>query len=123
MAKSQLSNMMSFIAFNVNRAKRPGGAKVFTCSTTDALVVVYSGYFHRAVRTFVINHLDGSRGAMASAVAATDTIGQNYTVFLNPHGVTGMDSGLFLSRDGLDGTSWTDLAASCAFRTTIAALE
>ena len=34
-----------------------------------------------------------------------------------------MDVSLFLSCDGLDGTSWTDLAASCTFGTAVAAFK
>ena len=115
--------MVHFVTLNINCAERSGRAEVLASATTDALVIVYSRYFHRTVWAFVINHLDGSRGAMASAVAATDTVGQNYTVFLNPHGMTGMDGGFFLTGYGLDGTSRAYLAAPCAFRTAIAALK
>ena len=92
-------------------------------TTADALVLVHGGHLHRAVRTGVVHHLDGSRRAMASAVAARNAVGQDDAVFFHPYGVTSMDGGLFLTGNRLDGTGWTNLAAPCAFGATIAALE
>ena len=115
--------MVHFISFHINGAKRSGRAKVFAGTAADALVFVHGWHLHRTVRTFVVNHLDGSRRAMSCAVAATDTVSQDDAIFLNPHGMTDMDGGLFLACDGFDGTSRTHLAASCAFGTAVAALK
>ena len=115
--------MMHLIPLNINRAKRSGGAEVFASATAYAFVFIYGRHFHRAIRTFVVNHLDGSRGAMALAVAAADAVGQHYTVFLDPHGMTDMLRRFFFSRDGLDGSRRTDLAASCTLGATVAALK
>ena len=115
--------MMGYISFHINRTERTGGAKMLTRAAADAFVFIHGGNFHSAVRAFIINHLDGSRRAMAGAIAATDAIAQHYAILLDPHGMTGMDGGLFLTGNGLDGTSGANLAAPCTFRPTIAALK
>ena len=115
--------MVSFIALNINRAKRPGGAEVFAGTATDALVFVYGRHFHRAIRTFIVNHLDGTRQAMAFAVAAANTVGQHHAIFLDPHGMTNVLRRFFFPRDGFDGTSRTDLAAPCTFGAAVTALK
>ena len=111
--------MMHFIPFNINRAEWAGGAEVLAGTAADALVLIDGGH----LMAFVVNHLDGSRGAMTGAVAARNAIGQNNAVVLHPNGMADMDSGLLLTGNGLDGTSGTNLAASRTFRTAIAALE
>ena len=60
---------------------------------------------------------------MSGAVATTDAVGKNYTVFFDPHGVADMDRGLVFSRNGLDGTAGADFAATCAFRAAVAAFK
>ena len=114
---------MCFIAFYINCAERAGRAEVLAGTAADAAVLVHSRHFHRAVWTFVVHHLDGSRRAVAFAVAAADAIGQHHAVFFHPDGVADMDACLFFSCDGFDGSSRTHLAASRTFRTTIAAFK
>ena len=114
---------MHFISLDINRAERSGRAEVLASTTTDTFVFIHGGHFHRAVRAFVVNHLYGSHRAVAGAVAATYAIGQNHAVFLHPHGMTSMNGGLFLSRNGLDGTSGTDFAATCTFGSAVATLK
>ena len=114
---------MHFITFNINRAERSGGAEVLAGAAADAFVFVHGRHLHRSVRTFVVYHLDGSRRAMAGTVAAAHAVGEHYAIVFNPYGMTHMDAGLFLTCDGLDGTSGTDLAATRTFRATIAALK
>ena len=118
-----LPNVMHFVSFHMNRAERSGGAKVFAGTTADAFILVHGGYFHRAVRAFKVHHLDGSRRAMTGTVAARNAVSQDHAIVLNPHSMADMDGGLFLTKNRLDGTSWTNLAATCAFRTAIATLE
>lgn len=115
--------MMHLIPFHINCAERSGRAEVFAGAAADAFVLVHGRHLHRAVRAFVVYHLDGTRGAVAGAVAAADAVGEHHAVFLNPYGMTHMDTGLFLTCDGLDGTGRADLAASRAFRATVAALK
>ena len=115
--------MMYFVSFHINRTERSGRAEVLTSATAYALVLVHGRHLHRAVWTFVVYHLDGSRRAMAGAIAATDAVGQHNAVFLDPHSMTYMDAGLFLACDGLDGTSRADLAATGTFGTAVAALK
>ena len=122
-ASFALSNMVHFISFHINRAERAGGAEVLAGTAADAAVLIHGGHFHRSVRTFVIHHLDGSCGAVAFTVAATDTVSQHDAILFNPHGVASMDGCLFLSRDGFDGTSGAYLAAARTFGTAIAALK
>lgn len=115
--------MMHLIPFYVYRAERSGRAEVLAGAAADALVLVYGRHLHRSVRVFVVYHLDGSCRAVTCAVAARYSIGKNYTIFLNPHGMADMDGGLFFSRDGLNGTGRAYLAATCTFGTAIAALK
>ena len=70
----------------------------------------------------VFHHLDGTGGAVAGTIAATDTIGEHDAVVFHPHGMTYMDGGFLFFGDGLDGTCGTDLAAACAFGTAVADL-
>ena len=115
--------MMHFIPFHIDRTERSGRAEVLAGAAADAFVFVHGRHLHRSVRTFVVYHLDGTGRAVASAVAARYSVGQDHAVFLHPNGMTDMDAGFFLTCDGLDGTSGTDLAAACTFRATIAALK
>jgi hypothetical protein len=115
--------MMHHIPFHVNCAKWSSGAEVFASTAADAFVFIHSRHFHRAIWTFVIYHLDGTSGAVAGTVTARNAIGKYNAILLHPHGMAGMDGGLFLSRDGLNGTRRTDLAASCTFGTAVAALK
>ena len=114
---------MYLIPLHINRAERSGRAEVLAGAAADAFVFVHGRHLHRSVRTFVVYHLDGSRRAVTGAVAAADAVGKHYAVLLDPYGMTDMDAGLFLTCDGLDGTSGTDLAATRTFRVTIAALK
>ena len=115
--------MMHFVTFHINCAEWSCRAEVLAGAATDALVFIHGRYFHRAVRAFVIHHLDGSRWAVARTVAATDAIGQNHAILFNSHGMTGMDGSLFLFRKGLDGSSRTDLTAPRTFGTAIASFK
>ena len=115
--------MVYFIPFHINRAKWSGRAEVLTGAAAYAFVLVNSGHLHCAVRAFVVYHLDGSSRAMACAVATTDVVGQHNAIFLDPNGMSRMDNGLFLSRNGLDGPRRTYLAAAGAFGTAVAALK
>ena len=114
---------MHLIPLNVNRAERSGGAEVFAGTAADAFVFVHGRHLHLAVRAFIIDHLNGSRGTVTRTVATRYAIGQYHTVFLDPHGMADMDVGLCLAGNGLNGTSRTDLAASCAFGTAVTALK
>ena len=118
-----LPNMMCYIPFHIDRAERAGRAEVLAGTTADAFVFVDGGHLYRSVRSFVINHLDGSCGAVAGAVAARYAVSQDHAVVLHPNGMADMDGGLFLARDGLDCTGRAYLAAPCAFGTAIAALK
>ena len=118
-----LTIMMSYITFHINRAEWSGRAEALAGAAADAFVFVHSRHLYRSVWTFVVYHLDGSCRAMAGAVAAADAVGEHYAIVFNPYGMTHMDAGLFLTCDGLDGTSGTDLAATRTFRATIAALK
>ena len=115
--------MVHFVAFNIDGAERSGRAEVFAGATADAFVFVHGRHLHRTFRAFMVYHLDGSRGAVAFAVAAADAVGEHHTVLLDPHGMADMDGGFLFSRDGFDGTSGADFAASCAFGTAVAALK
>ena len=115
--------MVHFISFHVNCAERSGRAEILAGTAADAFVFVHGRHLHLAVRTFVVDHLNGSSRAVARAVAARYAVGQNHTVFLNPYGMSDMDASLFLTGDGLDGTSRADLAATCAFGAAVAALK
>ena len=115
--------MVHFISFHINRAERSGRAEVLAGAAADAFVFVHGRHLHGSVRTFVVYHLDGSCRAMAGAVAAAHAVGEHYAIVFNPYGMTHMDAGLLFPCDGLDGTGRADLAATCAFRTTVAALK
>ena len=115
--------MVHFISFHVNCAERSGRAEVLAGAAADAFVFVDGRHLHLAVRAFVIHHLYGSCWAVACAVATADAIGEHYTIFLDPYGVTHVDVGLFLTGNGLDGTGRADLAATRAFGTAVAALK
>ena len=115
--------MMHLIPLHINCTERAGRAEVLAGTAADAFVFVHGGHLYFAVRTFVVNHHDGTCGAMTCAVAATDAIGQHHAVLLDPYGVTHMDASFFLTGNGLDGTSRADLAATCAFGATVAALK
>ena len=67
--------LMHFIPFDVYRTEWTSRAEVLAGTTADTLVLVYRRHFHLAVRAFKIHHLDGSRRAVAGAVAAADFIG------------------------------------------------
>lgn len=118
-----LDSLMHFVTFHINRAKWPSRAEVLACTAANTAGFIDGGYLHGAVRTFVIDHLDGSRWAMSFAIAAADTVSQNHAVLFNPNSVANMDVRFFFSRDGLDGSSGADLTASCTFGTTVAALK
>ena len=118
-----LPNMMCYIPFHVNGTERAGRAEVFAGTASDAFVFIDGGHLHGAVRSFVVNHLDGSGGAVSGAVAARYAVGQDHAVFLHPNGMAEMDACFFLSRNGLDGTCRANMAAHRAFGTAIAALE
>ena len=111
--------MVHFIPLYINRAKRSGRTEVFAGTTADAFVLVHG----RHLMAFIVYHLDGTRRAVAGTVAAADAVGEHHAVFLNPYGMTHMDTGLFLTCDGLDGTGGADLAATRAFGATVAALK
>ena len=115
--------MVYFIPFHINRAKRSGRAEVLAGTAADAFVLVHGRHLYSAVWPFVVYHLDGSSRAMTCAVATTDVVGQHNAIFLDPNGMPRMDNGLFLSRNGLDGTRRTYLAAAGAFGTAVAALK
>ena len=114
---------MRVIPFNIDRTKRPCGAEVLAGAAADTFVLVNGRHLHCAVRAFVVDHLDGTSGAVAGTVAAADAVGQHHAVFLDPYGMTDMLYGFLFSCDGLDGTCGAHLAASCAFGTAVAALE
>ena len=118
-----LSIMMHLIPLHINRAKRSGRAEVLAGTAADAFVLVHGRHLHLAVRAFVVDHLNGSRRAVAGTVATRYAIGQYYTVFLYPHGMADMDVGFCLAGNGLDGTSRADFAATCAFGTAVTALK
>ena len=115
--------MMHFIPFHINRAKRSGRAEVLAGTAADAFVLVHGRHLHLAVRSFVVDHLNGTRRTVARAVAARHTVGQYHTVFLNPYSMSDMDVSLCLAGNGLDGTGGADLAATRAFGTAVAALK
>ena len=115
--------MVHFISFHINRAERSGRAEVLAGAAANAFDLVHGRHLHRAVRAFVVHHRDGSRRAVAGAIATTDTIAKHNAILLDPHGMTNMDGGLFLTGDGLDGTGRADLAAPCAFGATVVALK
>ena len=115
--------MVVYITLHINRAERSGRAEVLASTAADTFVFIHGRHLHRAIRAFVVYHLDGSRRAVAGAVAAADTIGQHHTVFLDPYGVTGMLHGLLFQRDRLDGTGRTDLTAPRTFGPTVAAFK
>ena len=114
---------MHLIPLHINRAERSGRAEVLAGAAADAFVLVYGRHLHLAVWAFVVYHLNGTCGAVACAVAATHTIGQYDAIIFNPNGMTHMDASLLFPCDRFDGTSRADLAASCAFGTTIAAFK
>ena len=115
--------MVHFISFHVNCAERSGRAEVLAGTAADAFVLVHSRHLHLAVWSFIVHHLDGTSGAVACAVAATDAVGQHNAIVFDPYGVTHVDVGLFLTGNGHDGTGRADLAAACAFGATVAALK
>jgi hypothetical protein len=94
MTQSVSTDMMHFIPFHINRAKRSGGAEVLAGTTADAFVFVHRRHFDGTVRSFIIHHLDGTRRAMALTIATTDAIGQNDAVFFYPYGMADMYGGL-----------------------------
>ena len=110
---------MRFVTFNIDCAKRPGGTKVFAGSAADAFALVNGGYLDGHALVVVIDHLDGAGRAVASAVATADTVGEHYAVVLYPYGMSHVDGGLLLFRDGLDGTSRTHLATTGALGTAV----
>ena len=114
---------MRVIPFHINRAERSGGAEVLAGAAADAGVFIDGRHLHRAVRALVVHHRDGSRGTVAGAVAAADTVGEDHTVLFDPHGMTDMLHGLFFPRDGLDGAGGADLATARAFGTAVTALK
>ena len=115
--------MVNFISFHINRAERSGGAEVLAGTAADAAVFVHGGHFYRTIRSVVIHHLDGSRRAMALAVAARNTVAQRNAVLLDPYGVADVNHRLFLTREVLDGAGRANMAALHAFGTAVAALK
>ena len=115
--------MVHFIPFHVNCAEWSGRAEVLAGTAADAFVLVNGRHLYLAIWAFIVYHLDGTSGAMTCTVAATDAVGQHHAVLLDPHGMTHMDAGFFLTGYGLDGTGRADLAAACAFGATVTALK
>ena len=115
--------MMHLIPFHINCAERSGRAEVLAGAAADAFVFVHGRHLHGAVRAFVVHHLNGTCGAVARTVAATHTVGQYDAIIFNPNGMTYMDASLLFPCNRFDGTGRADLAASCAFGATIAALK
>ena len=89
--------MVHFVSFHVNCAERSGRAEVLAGTAADAFVLVHGRHMYLAIWAFIVHHLDGTSGAVACAVAATDTVGQYDTVVFDPYGMTYMDVGLFLT--------------------------
>ena len=63
---------MHLVPLHINRAKRSGRAVVLAGTAADAFVFVHGRHLHLAARTFVVDHRDGTSGAVAGAVAAAD---------------------------------------------------
>ena len=112
---------MYFIAFYIDSTEGSGRTEVLTGTATDALRLVDHGNIVFFV-TFIGHHLNGTRRTMTGTVVTTHIIGQHYTVFLNPHGMTDLLSRLFLTGDRTDGTRRTYLRTARTLGTTIAAL-
>ena len=66
------------------------------------------------------NHLDSLGRTMAGTVATGDTICHRHTVVFNPNGMTHLNGCLLLLGNGLYGSCWADITASCTFRSAIA---
>lgn len=91
------------MAFDIDGAEGTGGAEVLACTTADATFHVDDGYlaatiFHvtsalllgSGAFAFEGNHLDGTRGAVAFAVAAGDLVGEHDAVFAYPDGMANL---------------------------------
>ena len=115
--------MMYYVSLHVDGAEGTGGAEILTGSTPYAFALVDGRNHDGLAVMLVFHHLDGSSGAVARAVAAAHSIGENHAVVFHPYGVTYMDGGLLFLGDGSDGSGRTYLAATGALRTAIASLK
>ena len=132
---------MHLTSLYINGAEWSCGAQILACSAADTHVIVdyrYAQYLTlidfltvgiRPV-TFCIHlealvdrhHLYGSCRAVACAVTAGDAVGHGQTVLLYPYGMTYLYGSLLLLCYGTDGTSGTDVSASCALGAAISFL-
>ena len=97
---------MHFIPLHINCTKRSGRAEVFAGTAADAFVLIHGRDLHRAVWAFIVDHRDGTRRALARAVAAADAVGEHHAVFLDPHGMAHMLHG----RIGIGRPDHSDIA-------------
>jgi hypothetical protein len=99
---------VNFATFYIDCAERSSRAEVFACATTDAFIGVDDRYLATVI-FLRLHHHDGSRRAMALAVATFDAIGGYDTVFLHPHSVADADRSLLFATNLCNGTCRTHM--------------
>ena len=111
------------MSFYINGREWTGRTNIFACTTTNACVFVDSG----DARTWLVigirkYHLDGAGWTVTSTVATTYTIGKRYAIFLDPYGMSNLNTSLFFLVDRTNSTSRTYSGTTGALRTTMASL-
>ena len=99
---------MNFATFYIDCAERSSRAEVFACAATDAFLSVDHRYLATVIFLRLYHH-DGSRRAMALAVATFDAIGRYDTVFLHPHSIADTDRSLLFTTDLCNSTGRTHM--------------
>ena len=118
---------MLLASVDVDGTEWSRGTEVFACTATEALVGI-DGRNHDSGRQVGIgvfipgNHKDSFGRAMTCTVATRHTVAIGQAVVGHNDGITYMNICLLFGSDTMDGSSRTDLAAACAFRTAPAAL-
>ena len=112
---------MRLVAFHIDSREWARRTNVFAVSASDAFLGIYGGYLMFGISRFY--HDDGSSGAMALAVAATDPITQYHAVFFDPHGMTNLNSRFICRLVEPNSASGTHIGAGVASGRAVTELE
>lgn len=111
---------MEGIAVDEDSTVRPGGARIFTCSATDAYLVLYLRDKQLAL---IGNHVACLGGAVLGAGTAGGLFRMYDAVVLNKYGFADLCQFLGLQHQRHDGAGRAYISASCALVVAEAAVE
>ena len=88
---------MHLVSFYIDSRERTCGTQIFAGATAYAACIIDSRNVGRCLVVGVAgHHLNGTNRTMAGTVATLHTVGQWYTVLLDPYGMTNLRGGLQL---------------------------